>query len=144
MYTVRKLAAAKMPVSASYAPVGYILSPTLAHSILCSFPVPSWLPTYTVPETCFRSGPAVVVKRAESAFSGNKDLRKAVRPADGAALSAGLASSSMGNSRPKSAMIWSAVLRRSDDLSGLRGLIWARWISVLIEAAGGCVHLAFS
>lgn len=104
--------------------MGYILSPTFAHNTLCSPLVPSWLPTYIVPDTCLRSGPAVVVKRADRAFSGSSDLRSAVRPAvDEAALSSGFASASTGMSMPKSAMIWSAVLRRSLDLRGERGLI---------------------
>ena len=93
-----------------------------------------------VPETWLRSGPAVVVKRAERVFSGRSDLRRAVRAAvddDAAAagaLSLGAAagsvlgvaagSGSRGISIAKSAMMWSAVLRRSLDLSGERGLIW--------------------
>jgi hypothetical protein len=77
-----------------------------------------------VPDTCFKSGPAVVVKRAERAFSGRSDLRSAVRPAVEAALSSGSALASTGISMPKSAMIWSAVRRRSLDLSGESGLIW--------------------
>jgi hypothetical protein len=81
-----------------------------------------------VPDTCLRSGPAVVVKRADNAFSGKSDLRRAVRPAveEGAALSSGLvfAFASAGTSMPKSAMIWSAVRRRSLDLSGESGLIY--------------------
>lgn len=66
----------------------------------------------------------MVVKRADRAFSGSIALRSAVRPAVEAVLSSGLASVSTGISMPKSAMIWSAVLRRSLDLSGERGLIW--------------------
>jgi hypothetical protein len=104
-------------------PVGYIFSPTLTHSILCSSFLPSWLPTYTVPETCLRSGPAVVVKRAESAFSGKSDFLRAVRPAVEAVLSSVSALVPTGTSMPKSAMIWSAVRRRSEDLSGANGLI---------------------
>ena len=76
-----------------------------------------------MPETCLRSGPAVVVKRAESAFSGSNDFLRAVRPAVEAALSSGSAVVSTGISIPNLAMISSAVLRRSEDLSGLRGLI---------------------
>jgi hypothetical protein len=76
-----------------------------------------------VPDTCLRSGPAVVVKRADSAFSGSNDLRRAVRAAVEAVLSSGFASVCAGISMPKSEMIWSAVLRRSLDLSGERGLI---------------------
>jgi hypothetical protein len=104
-------------------PVGYIFSPIFTHSIFCWSPVPSWLPTYTVPDTCLSSGPAVVVNRAESAFSGSKDFLRAVRGADEAALSSGSALGSTGTSMPKSAMIWSAVRRRSEDLRGERGLI---------------------
>lgn len=63
------------------------------------------------------------MKRAESAFSGNSDLLRAVRPAVEAALSSGSALVSTGTSMPKSAMIWSAVRRRSEDLSGASGLI---------------------
>jgi hypothetical protein len=103
--------------------VGYILSKTLTQSIRCSPLPPSWLPTYTVPETCLRSGPAVVVKRAERAFSGRSDLLNAVNPAVEAALSSGSALASTGTSMLKSAIIWSAVLRRSLDLSGDSGLI---------------------
>jgi hypothetical protein len=67
----------------------------------------------------------VVVKRADKAFSGKSDFRRAVRPAVGAALSSGFgfAVASTGTSMPKSEMIWSAVRRRSLDLSGERGLI---------------------
>jgi hypothetical protein len=77
-----------------------------------------------VPDTCLRSGPAVVVKRADRAFSGSIDLRTAVRLAVAEVVfSSGFASASTGISMPKSEMIWSAVLRRSLDLSGERGLI---------------------
>jgi len=103
--------------------VGYILSNALTQSMRCSPPVPSWLPTYTVPDTCLRSGPAVVVKRADSAFSGRSDFLSAVRPAVDATLSSGSASASIGTSIPKSAMIWSAVRRRSLDFNGESGLI---------------------
>lgn len=65
----------------------------------------------------------MVVKRADSAFSGKIDFRTAVRPAVEAALSSGSAFGSTGTSIPKSAMIWSAVRRRSLDLSGESGLI---------------------
>ena len=76
-----------------------------------------------MPDTCFRSGPAVVVKRADSAFSGNSDFLAAVRPAVAAALSSGSTFGSTGMSILKSAMIWSAVLRRSLDFRGDSGLI---------------------
>jgi hypothetical protein len=77
-----------------------------------------------VPDTCLRSGPAVVVKRAERAFSGRIDLRRAVRPAVGAFAAAGVSTGvSTDTSMPKSWIIWSAVRRRSLDLSGERGLI---------------------
>ena len=93
-----------------------------------------------VPETGLRSGPAVVVKRADRALSGRMARRSAVRAAaDAADLSLGvlllllllsLPSASVpalvlsvGTSMAKSAMIWSAVLRLSLDLSGARGLI---------------------
>lgn len=104
--------------------MGYIFSYAFTQSIRCSPFVPSWLPTYIVPDTCLRSGPAVVVKRAERAFSGSSDFLRAVRPAVEAALSSGSALESIGTSMPKSAMIWSAVRRRSLDLSGESGLIW--------------------
>lgn len=65
----------------------------------------------------------MVVNRAESAFSGRIDFLKAVSPAVEAALSSGSAFWSTGTSMPKSAMIWSAVRRRSEDLSGDKGLI---------------------
>lgn len=105
--------------------VGYILSNALTQRMRCSPLVLSWLPTYTVPETCLRSGPAVVVKRADSALSGRSALLSAVRPAVEAALFSSVASccASTGTSRLKSAIIWSAVLRRSLDLSGDNGLI---------------------
>lgn len=68
----------------------------------------------------------MVVNRAERAFSGSNDFRRAVSPAVAAALSSGAALGSTGTSMPKSAMIWSAVRRRSEDLSGERGLICGR------------------
>lgn len=60
---------------------------------------------------------------AERAFSGSKDFLSAVRPAVEAVLSSGSAVVSVGTSMPNLAMMSSAVRRRSDDLSGLRGLI---------------------
>jgi hypothetical protein len=102
--------------------VGYMVSPTLTHNIRCSSP--SRLPTYTVPETCFRSGPDVVVNRADRALSGSNDRRSDVRPAvDDAEFSSDVGTSSFGTSMPKLDMIWSAVRRRSDDLRGASGLI---------------------
>ena len=82
-----------------------------------------------VPETGLRSGPAVVVKRADRALSGRMERRSAVRAAVLLLLLSLLSASvlvlvlSTGMSMAKSAMIWSAVLRRSLDLSGARGLI---------------------
>ena len=54
-------------------PVGKNLSSILNHRIRCS--TPSYDPTYTVPDTGLRLGPAVVVNRAERAFSGSSAFR---------------------------------------------------------------------
>lgn len=51
----------------------------------------------------------MVVKRAESAFSGSKDFLKAVSPAVEAALSSGSAFGSTGTSIPKSAITISPI-----------------------------------
>lgn len=63
----------------------------------------------------------MVVKRAERAFSGKSDLRSAVNAAVDAALSS-TCTSALGSTddsgMAKSAMIWSAVRRRSLDLRG--------------------------
>lgn len=102
--------------------VGYILSSILNHSTLSSSP--GCLPTYTVPETCLRSGPWVVVNLADCTLSGRREFLRFARSAVAAALSSAFVSSFADFSRPYSAMIWSAVFRRSEDLMGAKGLTW--------------------
>ena len=58
-------------------PVGYILSSILNHRTRCS--CAACAPTYTVPETVLRSGPAVVVNLADWTFSGRREFRNVER-----------------------------------------------------------------
>ena len=60
---------------------------------------------------------------ADCMFSGNNEFRKLVRSEVAAALSSALASSGVGSARWYEAMIWSAVLLRSEDLTGAKALI---------------------
>jgi hypothetical protein len=70
-------------------------------------------------------------------------LRSAVRPAVDAALSSASVVASSSTSMPKSAMIWSAVRRRSLDLSGDSGLICASQHTLLC-CVRVFIHLASS
>ena len=120
---IKSVLASNQEVTCQYLPVGISLSSTLNHNIRCSSP---WCaPAYTVPDTCFKSGPAVVVNLADKAFSGNREFRREPTVRAGAASASLLlfCSPSLGISIAKSAMIWSATFRLSEERKGASGLI---------------------
>ena len=102
------------------------LSSILNHSMRCSSP--GCAPAYTVPETCFKSGPVVVLNLAERAFSGIRELRRPpkLKAGDGSLFLSPCSSTFRGTSMSKSLIIWSANLRLSEERRGARGLIYAR------------------
>ena len=85
--------------------MGIILSSILNHSIRC--PSPEYVPAYTVPETCFRSGPAVVVNLADTASSGSSELRSVLKVKAGRVCVSVVSPSwgALGTSIPKSEII---------------------------------------
>ena len=78
MYTLPQISAMVAVKRVLTTPVGMSFSSILIHKTLGSSP--GCVPTYTMPDICFRSGPAVVENLAEREPSGNNEFRNAPSP----------------------------------------------------------------
>lgn len=67
----------------------------------------------------------MVVKRADKALSGRSEFRKLERCTVAVAFSSAFSLCSFGMEMSRSLIIWSAVLRLSEDRNGASGLICA-------------------